>query len=294
MKVLRANEFPGDDRLRPSSKDIFRVGSHGKVLFEIWLITPAFAAELLKKVHNRPLKPSRVVKYAQIQVRGAWEMNYEWIGLDEEGYVVEGQHRLHACVRSDTPIHALVLSNYPRELFPTLGVCLPRSLSDNLALIGTPQAKLVQAALAYIHRAENGLPLYASGSGNRPENDEGMALAERHPDIHESVNLARAAWRTFSHTGMLGALHYLFAKKDKSAADTFVARIADGVGLSASDPVYALRERLLDVKSGKLRMRVKDILAITIKAWNYTRAGRRAPKYLRWSEGANEPFPTIE
>lgn len=270
------------------------VGEHGAVVFEVWHIAPKLAAAILEHTHNRPLRVTREKKYARTMKRGAWELNYEWIALDDNECCCEGQHRLAACVRSGVPFRALVITNYPRALFPTIGVVLPRGGADTLALLDTPQYVTAAAALAYVYRAENGMTLYASGDGSRPENDEVANLIERHPGIVDSARMARRCSRVFPSPSMMAYLHYEFAKRDREAADAFVLRLADGVGLRASDPVYVLRERLLDNKRDKAKLQNKHVMAITIKAWNYVRAGRRAPKFLRWSDGAGEAFPEIQ
>lgn len=278
--------------LRPQSA--VRIGIHGAVLFEVWVITPELALDLLDRVHNRPLKASRIKRYAKVMSRGAWTLNYEWIGIDEYGYVIEGQHRLYACVESESNIVVLVLSGLPRALFPSLGVSLPRGVADNVALAGVTSATTVGAALAFIYRAEKGMSLAATGEGSRPENDEALEILSRHPGLEDSVRAANAARRIFPSMGMLAYLHYEFAKRDAALADHFVNKLGEGTELRTSDPIHVLRERLIDNKNGKLKMRAKDVLAITIKAWNYARAGRQAPKFLRWSEGANEAFPEIK
>lgn len=276
---------------RPDGVEV--IGSHGGVSFEVWTISPVLAAELLENVHNRPVKTARRKRYARIMTSGRWRLNYEWIGIDEYGYVIEGQHRLHGCVDSGVAFESLVLVNLRRELFPSLGATAPRGNADSIALVGAAQASRVAAALVYVFRAESGQPLYASGIGSRPENDESLALLAKHPRIAESVRSAGRCSRVFPSVAMLAYLHYEFQRRDPELADQFLSKLADGLGLKASDPAYVLRERLLADKQNKARLPNKYVLAITIKAWNYARSGRRAPKFLRWSEDANEKFPDI-
>lgn len=280
---------------RPVPKDVARIGMHDGIVFEVWTIAPELAACLLENVHNRPRRKTRKNRYARIMKTGRWELNYEWVGIDEHGYVIEGQHRLQACVDADTPFRALVLTGYPRSLFPSLGVAAPRGVADNVALVGATSANAVAAALVFLYRAESGMALYTTGEGARPESDEALEILKRHPGVEQSVRKAGAARRIFPHIGMLAYLHYEFSRRDATLADTFIERLSDGADLKASSPILLLREKLQDNKIRKDRkLTQKQVLAFTIKTWNYVRAGRRAPKFLRWSDGQNEAFPEIQ
>lgn len=271
----------------------FSIGNHNGVRFEIWDIDPPLAERLLEKVHNRPQKVVRVKKYAREMKHGAWRLNYEWIGIDEHGYVIEGQHRLLACIEADTPFQTLVIIGLDRALFPYLGAALPRGAADNIALSGVANANQVAGALAYVWRAERGVSLYATGAGARAENHEILDLLARHPKVLDSVSAGRRCQRIFPSTSLMTYLHYEFSRRDQALADAFIDKLSDGTGLKYTDPVYLLRERLIDDKAGKTRMTQKYLIALTIKAWNYMRAGRRAPKFLRWNENANEEYPAI-
>lgn len=287
-------EMPNNEEPYREVVPMHFIGRHEGVRFEIWSITPELAARMLERVHNRPRRVPRVAKYSRVMRRGGWRLNYEWIGIDEEGYIIEGQHRLQACIEADVPFVALVLIGVPRALFPSLGTPLPRGGADITALRGIANYTQVAAALVYVYRAERGMPLYTSGIGSRPENDEVMELLDRHPKITDSVSAARRCARIFPSVGMLTYLHYEFSKRDPVLADKFIEKLASGLNMSEGDPVHVLRETLRNDQKSTRKMSHKYLLAITIKAWNYARAGRRAPKFLRWSEGANESFPTIK
>ncbi|HSF30998.1 MAG TPA: hypothetical protein VLK82_11085 [Candidatus Tectomicrobia bacterium] len=62
------------------------------------------------------------------------------------------------------------------------------------------------------------------------------------------------------------------------------------------DPIYLLRERLMreNMKGSKTRILPREIIALTIMAWNAKRKDGK-PRSLRWrgnGEGAEE-FPVI-
>lgn len=292
MQTLKRFSLDGLTNGKKSSTIQDFIGIHNGVRVEVWRITPELASGLLEKNHNRPVRPKIVKRYARRMAEGRWLLNYEWIGLDEHGFVIEGQHRLMACAMAGVPFETLVLTGLPRDLFPFIGGASPRTGSDVVALDGHPQAKNLAAALSYVWRAEKGIGLWLSSQ--RPDNDEVLSVLHAHPTMHDSVKAAAVCSRVYPSIAMLAYLHYEFKRRDPEAADAFVSKLASGANLKESDPVFVLRERLLADKGAKAKLQRKHILALTIKAWNYVRAGRRAPKFLRWSDGAGEPFPSIQ
>jgi len=122
-----------------------------------------------------------------------------------------------------------------------------------------------------------------------------MQALRRHPEIRESVNYGHMVKKIMRHS--LGTfLHYRFSRKDPVLADTFFVKLAQGTGLERDEPVYILRERLLEEQKDKShKMSPIHVMALVIKAWNATREGKRI-RALRWrTEGESpEEFPTVE
>lgn len=72
-------------------------------------ITPAYAAALLKlNVSNRSISTPLVDALARDMVAGRFKLTHQGILLSSEGYLLDGQHRLSACVRSGVAIRQLV------------------------------------------------------------------------------------------------------------------------------------------------------------------------------------------
>lgn len=67
----------------------------------IWEITPSLAEEMLNASRgNRMIRPQRVKDWARALADGTWEVITDDIGFDVDGYLINGHHRLHACVQS--------------------------------------------------------------------------------------------------------------------------------------------------------------------------------------------------
>lgn len=95
-------------------------------------------------------------------------------------------------------------------------------------------------------------------------------------------------------SGMACAPHFVFWEKSPAEANEFFARLTDGLELTATRPMYHLRERLLKIRASyRLRMAEAERVALAIKAWNAFRAGKPMQQ-LAWRNRATtrELLPT--
>ena len=84
-------------------------------------ITPARARELLEGGHrNRPVSHRRVRTIAQAMTGGKYVLNGETIVLDVSGRLLDGRHRLLACVLANLPIASFVVEGIAAAVFPSL------------------------------------------------------------------------------------------------------------------------------------------------------------------------------
>jgi len=80
------------------------------------LVTPELAEEWLKlNTHNRPLKKSLVAKYVADIENGCWHITHQGIAFDENGRLVDGQHRLYAIIVADVSIVMAVTDGVKSE-----------------------------------------------------------------------------------------------------------------------------------------------------------------------------------
>lgn len=69
------------------------------------LVTPEKAAEFLKmnKV-NRPIRKAHVAEIADLISRGKWQLNHLGLAFNKHGDLLDGQHRLHAIIKSGVTV----------------------------------------------------------------------------------------------------------------------------------------------------------------------------------------------
>lgn len=265
-------------------------------------VTPKMAANwLAKNKKNRTVAKGRVIDYANRLRDGKWMLNGESIKFDTNGNVLDGQHRLHAVIKSGVSMVTHVVNNIPPEVFKTLDGGKPRSGADALHIIGYKNAALLSGGIRFIMRIKSGLSTRNSSIGRQGANhnidviDEINFIAKnKHLQdwtaFVEKLSKSGGASISLGKTAILGFL-YLFSEKDKEQAEEFITKLCFGIGLEIGDPIWLLRDRLLKVASSPTMILPTNVRnALVIKAWNAFRTGNY-PKQLKYTSG--ETFPKI-
>lgn len=250
-------------------------------------MTPQIAEEWLKaNTRNRPVKEAHVRHLAREMAAGRWKENGESIKRNGTA-LLDGQHRLLACVKCGKPFRTLVVEGLPSDVFDTIDQCVPRSGSDTLAVMGEKNTKRLSAALGLLDKYITG----RMAGSVKYSNADIEELLLRHPGIRSSTERSDLKTRLLP-PALASFLHYIFSQKDPALADQFMDQVLRGKGLSEGQPVYLLRERLVDNSLAKAKLSPAYIAALAIKAWNFTRAGKSIT-YLRFRDRgeAAEAFP---
>jgi len=253
-------------------------------------ITPAYALHMLKlNTSNRPANIHHVKRLARQMALGRWKINGDTICMNGSR-LIDGQHRLMAIIESGCTIETLVVDGIESDAFDTKDIGKRRTAADTLSVNGEINCKCLAAALAVINRYMTG----RMDQSVRYENNEIEELLEKYPDIRESVKVCLNAKGLISQA-VIVAFHYLFALKDREAANYFVKGVIHGANLSEGDPEHTLRERLLRNSLSSRKMTSMSVAAITVKAWNAKRLGASI-KSLRYEEAGDRPeaFPVVQ
>ncbi len=255
------------------------------ITISVETIDPERAAAFLSINKNRPPLNTRVQLYADAMRRSEWAFEGTPFVIDRDGNFIQGQHRALAVIRSQTPIHAVVVvRGVNPTAFDLIDTGKPRTVGDALGHIEVENYNVVANACRLI---------MSYGTGTRSLNTQFTgpqikAFYKDNPELTQSIAPARKTKPLMGH-GLGTALHFLFARKDKDAADVFFESLATGEQLSRTDPILVLRNRLL--QKGPAKLPAAFVFAITIKAWNATRKGQ-AITLLKWLD--ESPIPEIE
>lgn len=248
--------------------------------------------------HNRHLSDRRIDILAAAIKRGEWELNGEAIKFDEDGKLLDGQHRLHAIIKADKGVQMVIVRGLAPIAQETMDTGKKRSIADVLTLRGIPTAHMLGSALRSYWRYKQDGEFHSGGIRYAPTNQELIALWEKNPGLLESVKtIGRLSQRSPLKTPTgARAIHYVVAEKHGvEVADDFFEKLYDfGYGGPKTDPVIALRKRLLDSEGVRDTMHSRVKLALMVKAINAYLNGEEVNQ-LRWRVGGPkpEPFPKL-
>lgn len=280
-------------------------------------VSPAMAQKWLQTmVNNRTLSQAKAIEYAMTMDDGRWVVNGETVKFDVQGRLFDGQHRLQGCVLADKSFKTYVAYGITDEdAFSTVDVGKNRSHGDVFSIAGYPSSNLSSGCALLVFQYKNNLfgpngtvarrytrgaksilkkldklPLIGSASG--VTKDELLKFAEPYKDrVIGAVRFAEnVKARKMLSSGMVAGCYFLFCEKSEEDAKRFFVDLCEGVGLSGSDPVYWLRERLMTNMASPNKLQRGAVLHLIFKAWNKRRTGDKT-KTLKLIEG--EEFPKL-
>lgn len=124
------------------------------------LVTPEMARQWLEcNKPNRPLRPSWVSILTGMINRGEWRLTHQGIALDDNGNLLDGQHRLSAIIAAGQPVQMMVTTGLDPSVFGVLDRGRARSLRDI-----TRDGHIHIAVISNIWRLFEGLPVAASSA----------------------------------------------------------------------------------------------------------------------------------
>jgi hypothetical protein len=274
--------------------------SHSKELSvsettSIEIITPEIAkAYLATSRLNRAKSSGKIKKYAGILTSGKWRFNGDTIRFNKNGQLMDGQHRLEACIASGVSFKTLVVRGLDDDTFSTMDQGMFRGLRHMLDCKGESHTSVLAAALSwmamYVNQTEHPLNLDFEGA---------REMLETFPTLRESISRTWSITRRgscFVRAAMIVALDCIFSQIDAEMASDLLRRFVEGDALSKRDPYtcgwYLLRARILEEQHKVLKTSPSMIFLLAIKSWNLSRE-RRVVYCLRYRADGDkkEPYP---
>jgi hypothetical protein len=265
---------------------------------------------LLNNPTNRFFGKALAMKYANEHLRKSWTLNLETIVVDENGYVLQGQHRLVGFILAEqmrqlqpdkwgknpllyetalgfgVPSNHKVANTYDTGRGRKLDdVLFRRKLGkDNTEKQQRKISKVLSTALKLVWLRVGGKTL--SFAPHFPHT-EAIKFLEEHPDVLESVKAVididegdegkEQNISSLLGLGTASALHYLMwqAVDDWEKAVDFWESVASGEGLKKGDAIHTLRAMLIksDASSGTAR---DEVVGAVINTWKFWVKGENA------------------
>lgn len=257
-------------------------------------ITPSMAKQMLEgNTRNRPLREHHMRTLSAQMAADRWVLNGVPVIFNGK-LLVDGQHRLAACVHSNTPFRTLVVRDVDPNAFATIDTGKKRGGADTLATLGHKNYAALAAAAAIVHiyfneDGTNSKTRFSVGKGNNQIMVDAMRDFKELP---ASVEYAIARNTKIVPVSILAACHYIFSRIDRGTANNFINRLGTGTDVRPGSPMEELRRRLTDNALSSKKESRGYLVSIIIKAWNFERTGRNVKRLRGWTGGNNEEFPT--
>jgi hypothetical protein len=271
-----------------------RCGSPKLLRAEVRRIDANTAERLLElNTRNyRKLRNNYVDQYARAMERGEWQNNGGMIAFHRDGWLVDGQHRLSAIVKTGKSTNLVVVYGVTSDL--EVDNQKRRSLSDHLARRGEKNISNLAAAVRIAIRADNGehMVTVAKGSNNTISQPEVFAWIDKNPEIRYCVEVVcKARTPKGIAKSLITWLYFEAYRADMVVtADRFLEQLS-GINVPSDSPVATLTARLIaeDQKASTLPRPIQ--LAFLIKTWNAFVQGRIMQR-VSWVP-SREDYPTM-
>ena len=259
------------------------------------MVTPELARRWLQtNTQNRPLSETMVIAYMVDMLDGRWQYNGDAIRFDHTGRLIDGQHRLHACIEAGVPFETDVVTGLAPEAIRTIDIGRVRTAGHIAHIEGVENANVAcaVAALVVLHQK------YGIERMNdprcKPTKTEIVEAARTLPGLDAAVAKAKLLGRRIAAPRIIGFCYWAFAQQNRARADRFFDELEHGLNLRPDNPVYHLRERLLLDRRSKAKLPQLEILALFFKAWIHYRDGKPLRRLSWKSDGPSpEKFPSL-
>lgn len=226
--------------------------------------------------------------------------------------LIDGQHRLEACVEANKPFVVYVAYGIKPEARRTVDTGIRRQLADVFAMDGEQHAFVLASVVKRAY-------FWAQGDRHLAMREESFThqlaqdFLDAHPELRRSAEIASRTQAQFlSTTGqnirqsVTGLAHWLFMRADEEQAPEFFARVGDGTNMDHDHPVMALRRRLVRDKTYKVQVATRretyhapdwQVLCYHIRAWNVFLTGPAPdgsyPEFVLVGRSDSKQMPAI-
>ena len=214
-------------------------------------ITPSQAEHLLSKNQDSPqrrINDADVDKYAADMKAGRWKVTGEAVIISETDKILDGYHRLWACVCADKPFETMMVTGVPDEALHVIDTGRPRTLQNVFQINGRPETKTVLSAARVV-----GIVAHGETHATKYSYDAMVKVIAKHKGLAWIGSVAPAQGKVVKgivNGGVFAGLALGWEKSQKTAEDAF-DRLTSGAGMTSGDPILTLREHLLHNPIGK-------------------------------------------
>lgn len=304
-----------EDEPDTATRTIFHPAEPG-IQISLELVTPTRAVQLLGANHDgqRRVATPTVHKYSADMTDGNWYFVGDPIRIDQEGHLIDGQHRMYGVVESGVAEYFLIVSGLPTGRMLALDAGKRRTFANQLAMLHhqatgeklkNPQQVAALCTAMYYWEGGN----YGCDNMPRVPNPQLNHTQPSHTQLMAIKNQVEAeAEVTFEHAAAAGlaaqhkrpgiyatvysTLWVLLSRLDKELRERFFFELTcENPDVQISAPMNGLKNRML--RKGKnevwpkwlqLHFLIATAVAMSL---NQEAPSFRSPSIPRWDVLAN-------
>ena len=231
-------------------------------------VTPEMAGGLLAlNTKNRTIIKAHLMMLQDCLQRGDWVFNGEPIIVATSGRILDGQHRLLACVNTGVTIDTNIVYGVDESVFATIDQGKSRTVGNVLDIAGEENYNAVAAALKALWVFARTGQVY---DGGRPGCEFTSTIAQHVLRMNEPIrDSVKASLRCehYKSKSLLAALHYVFTFSNHHVANELVEVMEQGGG-DKDRPFHVLREHVIYCRFNRVPLGNRSLAAKTIRAFN--------------------------
>lgn len=276
------------------------IGQLGKkeLSAELVTITPDMAEKWVNtQISNRALSNYHTGWLEGELQRGEWVINGDAIRFNEKGHLIDGQHRLIACLRAQIPFTTFVIYGLPENAFVTIDTGKPRNLGQVLELSGEKYTSQLAHMLRIIwHYHMHGEKMLLVRE--KPSNQQLLQILDYNPGVRDGFNFCeRIGVNKIMPLSTAALIHYVTSQADKQKAKVFIEEVAYGTKLEDGFAPHALRIKIQSMKKSGAHVSYVHRYAWAMIAWNAFLNGQKIyPEEIQWrrTKTQTDPMPLFD
>lgn len=258
-------------------------------------ITPETARQYLAdKARNRSIKKGHVARLAADMQAGRWNMTGEAIKFNGHA-LIDGQHRLEACVISGCEFTTLVVRGVSHEAAKLMDIGVKRGVADVVGMFGDvemPNTNTV-AACARLVMSLRLRPDTPTAAYKTITHAEMVCEIEGSLDAYLAASRYGKSFRNWGSASSAAALMMVAnaAGYSQQQLDDYHTRISTGAGLEPNHPCLTFRN-WISARPSRSKVEPFVFLSAHIKCFGAFAHERPLQKLYVWR--VNTPFPALE
>lgn len=258
------------------------------------LLTPELAKKLLEgNIDNRRVKQAVLLKYYKQIIEGRWVYGTaETIKIASTNRILDGQHRMLAVIKANTPIYIDIATGLDESVYKFLDTGSTRNATDVFKIEGIKNENKLPSIISFFNLLEAGKKHKSLHVHEKSTN--AMLLEQYYEDENFWQSVSRNAFNWYLGfakiltPAFIGGFYAHFYKLNNDKAHSFMLQLTSGINVE-NETILLLRNKLMVDKMSIKKMPQTLKMALVIKTWNCFITGKTT-KFLKF-DSTREEYP---